>query len=383
MNRKYSEEEKRQLLERYNAGNESVVSILAETKIARSTFYGWLKQHIQNGLDENDLAFTPKNLRMLVNKVDRLESIVDILKAVDCTANSLLKEKLVALENLYGKYNVHVLCDALNVPRGTFYNHMRRNKRDNTWYAERREELKQQVQEVYDGSQQRFGSGKITAVLQNRGLAVSPETVRKLMRDMGLISIRQEAKALYDKESQKYKNNLNQQFDTNAPNEVWVSDVTCFRMKDKAYYICTIVDLFSRRAIACKVSKRNSTTLVKMALKMACETRSPGGKLIFHTDRGSNYRSKAIRDYLSPLGITQSFSRAHMPYDNSVMESFFSTLKREELYRMKYRSEREFRVSVDEYIVFYNSKRSHGKLQYKTPDQKEREYAANGKRTEQ
>lgn len=379
MNRKYSEEEKRRLIERYNAGTESAASILKDTKIARSTFYGWLEQYTQNGLDENKLMFTPKNFRVLVNKAARLESIVDILKAVDCTANSLLKEKLAALEKLYGQYNVHVLCDALNVSRGTFYNHMRRNKRDNTWYAERREELKQQIQEIYDESQQRFGSGKITAVLHNREIAVSEEMVRRLMRDMGLISIRQEAKAFYEKESQKYKNHLNQQFDTNAPNEVWVSDVTYFRMKDKAYYICTIIDLFSRKAIACQVSKRNSTTLVKMTLKEAYETRSPGGKLIFHTDRGSNYRSKAVRDYLLPRGIIQSFSRAHMPYDNSVVESFFSTLKREELYRRKYRSEREFRAAVDEYIVFYNSERPHGKLQYKTPDQKELEYADNNK----
>jgi len=176
---------------------------------------------------------------------------------------------------------------------------------------------------------------------------------------------------------------VHQQFNTNAPNEVWVSDVTYFKMKDKAYYICTIIDLFSRKAIACKVSKRNSTTLVKMALKEACETRRPRGKPIFHTDRGSSYRSKTICDYLSRLGVTQSFSRAHIPYDNSVMESFFSTLKREELYRTKYRSEREFRAAVDKYIAFYNSERPHGNLQYKTPDQKEREYAASNKGTEQ
>lgn len=96
--------------------------------------------------------------------------------------------------------------------------------------------------------------------------------------------------------------------------------------------------------------------------------------LIFHTDRGANYRAQAFCAYLKTLGVTQSFSRAHIPYDNSVMESFFSNLKREELYRTKYRSESDFRASVDRYIDFYNQKRPHAKNGYKTPAGKEQEY---------
>ena len=78
--------------------------------------------------------------------------------------------------------------------------------------------------------------------------------------------------------------------------------------------------------------------------------------------------------YLKGLGVTQSFSRPHVPYDNSVMESFFSNMKREELYRTKYRSEKELRAAVDAYIKFYNGERPHSKNQYKTPDRKEAEY---------
>ncbi len=198
--------------------------------------------------------------------------------------------------------------------------------------------------------------------------------VRELMRDMGLISIRQESKDYYEKESLKYKNHLNQNFDTNAPNEVWVSDITYFKSKNKAYYICVIIDLFSRMVIACKISHRNSTDLVKITFRKAYEKRQPGAGLIFHTDRGVNYKSKAMCDYLAPLKVTQSFSRAYVPYDNSVMESFFGTMKREELYRTKYRSEREFKAAVEEYIIFYNSTRPHKKLMYKTPLQYEAEY---------
>lgn len=107
---------------------------------------------------------------------------------------------------------------------------------------------------------------------------------------------------------------------------------------------------------------------------MAYEERRPIEPLIFHTDRGSNYHSKTFCALLRSIGITQSFSRAHIPYDNSVMEAFFSNLKREELYRTKYRSEKEFRTAVDTYMIFYNEQRPHAKNGYKTPFKKEVEY---------
>lgn len=312
---------------------------------------------------------------MLENKVARLETIIEILKSASCTPKSPLKQRLFAAEQLYGKYNIHVICDAFDIPRGTFYNHVLRNKKDNTWYAKRREELRLQIQEIYDESNQIFGAAKIAAVMKSNGIKVSDEMVRTLMRDMGLVSIRQNAKKLYEDECRKYKNHLNQEFNVSRPNEVWVSDVTYFKYGKSAYYICVIIDLFSRMVIAYKIGKNNSTQLVKGTFQIAYKTRQPDSNLTFHTDRGSNYRSKIMNDYIRSLNITQSFSRAYVPYDNSVMESFFSSMKREELYRTKYRSETDFRKSVDEYIIFYNTKRPHRKLQYKTPKQKEEEYA--------
>lgn len=262
----------------------------------------------------------------------------------------------------------------LKVSRGTFYNHVLRYKKDNTWYAKRREEYRLKIQQIYDDSNQIFGAAKIATVMKDNGYRISVEMVRKLMRDMGLISIRQDAKDLYDKEQRRYKNYLNQQFTTTRPNEVWVSDITYFRFNNKNFHICVILDLFSRMVIAYKVGKVNSTQLVRSTFQMAYMERKPVLPLTFHTDRGSNYQSKTYRLLLRSFGVTQSFSRAHIPYDNSVMESFFSNLKREELYRTKYRSEGEFRTAVDRYIVFYNEQRPHAKNGYKTPMKKELDY---------
>ena len=184
-----------------------------------------------------------------------------------------------------------MICDALDIVRGTCYNHILRNKRDNTWYAKRWETLRIQIQEVFDENSQIFGERKITAGLRNNGVKVSETMVRELMNDIGLVSIRYEAKKLYGDEIPRHKNYLNQEFDPDSPNQVWVSDVTYFKCNGKTYYICVIIDL---------------------------------------------YGSKTLNDYIKTLGVTRSFSRLYVSCENSVIESFFASLKREKLYRKKY-----------------------------------------------
>ena len=361
---KYTENEKSIITTRYKNG-ESVSDLVTDTGIPRSTIYSWIKEDVAS--DSNKKTVSLKNSRILENKVARLEGIIEIMKKVGCSVSDPLEIKLPALEALQGQYSVHMLCEALDVPRGTYYNYILRNKRTNTWYEKRREELRIEIQRIYDDSHQIFGSAKICAVMKENGIRVSNRLVSGLMHDMGLVSIRQDSKDLYDKEQRRFKNYLNQQFTVTRPNEVWESDVTCFRLNNKNYYICVILDLFSRMVVGYRVGKANSTQLVRSTFQTAFDERRPTEPLIFHSDRGSNYHSKTICSLLRSLGVTQSFSRAHIPYDNSVMESFFSNLKREELYRTKNRSESEFRTAVDRYMVFYNEKRPHARNGYKTP----------------
>lgn len=367
----YSSEERASAIARYLEGGEAVSSISADTGMSRSSLYAWIKEE-RNTSDT--VEFSLKNFRIMANKVSRLEGIIEILQRVNCTVSSPLSEKLQSMEELYSQYSVHMLCDALQVPRGTFYNYIFRNKRDNTWYTKRREELRIRIQQIYDESNQIFGAGKIAAIMKEEGCQVSQEMVRKLMREMGLLSIRQDSKKVYNRERLSLKNHLNQQFEVTKPDTVWVSDVTYFLCKDNKYYICAIIDLYGRKVIGYRVGKKNSTQLVKSTFKQAYESRKPESGLIFHTDRGSNYRSYAMCSYLRGLGVIQSFSKAGVPYDNSVMEDFFSSLKREELYRTKYRSEAEFRAAVDKYMVFYNERRPHTQNGYKTPSKTESLY---------
>lgn len=218
MNRKYTSEEKQRIIDRYVSCGETVADIIADTGIPKSTFYSWLKAYQEEQENNRRKPINVRNFRLLENKVARLEGIIEILQSVTCTAKSPLQEKLYAAEQLHGKYSVHMICDALDIPRGTFYNHVFRNKKDNTWYAKRKEKLRIRIQEIYDESHQIFGAGKIAAVMHNEGIKVSEEMVRTLMRDMGICSIRQSAKKLYEDEKRKRKNYLNQEFDPEAPN---------------------------------------------------------------------------------------------------------------------------------------------------------------------
>lgn len=184
----YSEEVKQQVIERY-LSREPSASILADTGIPKSTFYNWVRTYQEKQKDSRQKIVSVRNFHLLENKVARLEGIIEILKSVDCTVSAPLRQRLCAAEH--------------NISRGTFYNHILRNKKDNTWYAKRKEKLRIRIQEIYDESNQIFGAEKIAAVMKSEGIKISKEMVRTLMREMGLVSIRQSAKKLYEDKIQK------------------------------------------------------------------------------------------------------------------------------------------------------------------------------------
>jgi len=198
------------------------------------------------------------------------------------------------------------------------------------------------------------------------------------MNEMGLCSIANQAKKNYLKLNKK-KNLLHRQFIVNTPNTVWVSDVTEFKVKNYILYTCAIVDLFSRKVVGYKISLRNSTQLITATFKSAFESRGCPAGLMFHSDRGTPYTATSFRKLLHSSNVFQSFSNSGKPIDNAVSESFFSLLKKEELYRRNYRSEKEFRESVAKYIHKYNTERPHGTIKNKSPDQFEREYFSDRK----
>ena len=374
----YTEEEKEVFVKCYQNGT-PVIQICNDNQIPRSTFYRWIQKY-QQTVTETGTIVTPQEFMHMKRKVEKLEGIIQVLKMVDCTVSSPLQDKLKALEVLYGQFSVHTLCDALEVSRGTFYNHILRNKKENTLAAKRREEIKIYIQNIFDDSKQIYGAGKITAILKKQGIVTSPKYVSGLMQELGISSVGKSAKQDFKKwEKGKNRNLLQQQFHAEHPDEIWVSDITIFKFRDTYYYICAIIDLFSRKVIAHRISKQSSTQLVTKTFNQAYCERKPKEALMFHSDRGTQYMSYAFAQLLKNSGVKQSFSRTGRPHDNAVAEAFFSILKKEELYRRHYTSEADLLRGIHGYMDFYNKERPHSTIQYKTPEQKEQEYCDKNK----
>lgn len=367
----YANQEKAAIIAQYQQGT-SAQELSKKYGVCERTIYRWVKKYCGIVPGEKR-TLTVKECDILLRRVEKLENIVAILKTINCTAHASLKEKLHELELLYDQYDVHTLCEALDVSRGTFYNHILRNKRGNAWFEKRREEYRILIREVFDEYRQVLGAEKIRTILVQSGYQVSTEYVARLMKEMGLASIRSTAKQDYKKlhDSEKKQNILRQRFQADRPNQIWVSDVTYFKLGERYLYTCVILDLFSRRIVAYNVSKKNSTQLITSTFKTAWEQRSPNAGLIFHSDRGAQYTSHRFRQLLHERSVEQSFSNSGKPHDNAVAESFFATLKKEDLYRKDYTSEAAFKRGLASYIEFYNTQRPHRTLKNQTPCQVE------------
>ena len=216
-----SQEQKQELVNRYFAG-ESVQSIITDAGVARSTMYSWINTYKKESLSVNNII-TLREFSAQKRKIAHLVDIINILQSSPCAATAPLQERLSVIEDFSSKYHIHTLCKALNVAKGTYYNHILRNKRDNSQFNQKCEELKPIIQDIYDENKQIFGPTKITSILRERGYHVSEKTVVKLMRQMELYSIRESAKQMY-KQNQKRqrKNILNQSFTAEAPNKIWL-----------------------------------------------------------------------------------------------------------------------------------------------------------------
>lgn len=147
----YTTETRNTIIEQHTVQMKPVSQLSSEHSIPRSTIYTWIKEckdaEQANG---ESVPAIKKSSKQLEQKIARLESIIKVLKTCGCAVNAPLFDRLNAIERMQDQYSVHVLCEALDVPRGTYYNHIFRNKRGNTWYAVRREALREQVQRIYD-----------------------------------------------------------------------------------------------------------------------------------------------------------------------------------------------------------------------------------------
>lgn len=365
---KYPVEFKVKAIRRYEKG-ESIKSLSQELHVSQSTLYQWRKDYCS--IETPNRTYTPREFDAISKRLLRLEHVLEIIQCSGYLSDIPLQKKLSTLEQLYNQpdnsYSVHELCDALGVARGTFYNHIFR-RADRSKFESEKAQLALKIKQIFDDSEQRYGSAKIRAILIANGVHISKKRVRVVMQELGLNSVRTDAKKLHKRQQQYKKQNLlKREFSADHPNQIWVSDITYFKVKNYWVYLCVILDIYSRKIVGWNTSKNISTNLVTTTFKTAYQERGRPNGLTFHSDRGKQYTSKTFMSLLQKHSVKQSFSNTARPLDNAVAETFFSTFKREEAYRREYTSEHHFCKSVEEYIRFYNEVRPHQTLQYQTP----------------
>ena len=279
-------------------------------------------------------------------------------------------------KNIYGIRN---LCKAVKLHHSVYYYH--KQNRENS-YKKANEELDKRIKEEYEKSKERYGSPKITKILNQQGIKVSQKRVARRMKALGLKSI---IVKKYNHNGNKKvddtnkKNLLEQNFKAEKPSEKWVGDITYIYTKETGWtYLAIVMDLFDLKVIGWSYGVNMTSELVISAFKKAQIKRGITKGMIFHSDLGSQYTSKEYENLLQEDNVKHSYSKKGYPYDNASMESFNAILKKEEVNVNTYETFKEAKLAIFEFIEsWYNNIRIHSTLDYKTPNQKYNEYIKN------
>ena len=272
-------------------------------------------------------------------------------------------------------FRVRVMCAVLDVSSSGFYGWARRP-------VSRREQenrrLLNLIQSIHVDSEENYGAIKTWKALRSEGESCGRHRVSRLRRINGIIAKRMRRfRATYAARNSapSAPNLLAQDFTAEAPNRIWVGDITFIPTRKGWLYLAVQVDLFSRRIIGWSMSERMNQQLAIDALTMAIQRRHPPKGLIFHSDRGSQYASSDYQELLTANAMRCSMSRKGDCWDNAPTESFFGSLKQELVFREHYYSRFQARQSIFEYIeCYYNRRRLHSTLGYMSPANYETTY---------
>lgn len=210
-------------------------------------------------------------------------------------------------------------------------------------------ELTDRIKEAYAISRGTYGSPRITVELQETGIQCGKNRIARLMKINGIAAkTRRRFKATTcSRHNLPVADNiLKRQFTADAPNKVWLSDITYIPTQEGWLYLSAILDAYSRQIVGWSMSERITSELVIKAFEHAVDKRKPEGELIFHSDRGSQYASEVFRLALKNTGCIQSMSGKGSCYDNAAMESFFHTFKTEHVCFERYKTRQEARQSI-------------------------------------
>jgi putative transposase len=273
-------------------------------------------------------------------------------------------------------FSVSAMCRLFGVTRQGYYAFINRPP---SARATEEAALQERVRQSFVESEGRYGSPRVLRDLRRDGVRTSKRRIERAMREQGLQARsprRFRVTTAADPSHAVEPNVLDRNFTAERPDRRWVTDITYISTAAGWCYLAVILDLFSRAVVGWALDTTLSTQLPLDALNMAVRRRRPRPGLMHHSDRGCQYTSTQYRHELAELGVTVSMSRKGNCWDNAVAESFFKTIKEELVHRQRWDSKAQLRSALFEYIeVFYNRRRLHSAVGYKTPSEVELKYA--------
>jgi transposase InsO family protein len=268
-------------------------------------------------------------------------------------------------------YSILALCEILDVSTSGYYDwHQRRDCPGPR--AVENQTLAQEIGRIHAQSRHTYGSPRVMQELRKKGRRHGRHRIARLMQQKGLCG-RQKGRHRVQTTDSKHDqpiapNRLAEAPQATAPNQLWVADITYIDTQEGWLYVAGVLDLYSRKIVGWAMSERIDTSLVLKALDMALLHRTPPANVLFHSDRGVQYASGDFRQAIRQAGLVASMSRKGNCYDNAFMESFWSTLKLELVYRGLFQTRAQARAQIFDYIeVFYNRQRAHSALDFHSP----------------
>ncbi len=277
---------------------------------------------------------------------------------------------MIEAEKAY--YKIAWMCRLLRVPRSSFYAWLARAE---TPTAARRRELGVQVQRVFASGRGAYGCRRVAAQLNRDGHDCSVGLVADLMRELGLAAVQKRAfkrTTIRGADPLDSPDLIERDFTPGpaggSPGTRLVGDITYLRTGQGWLYLATVIDLATRMVVGWQLTDHMRTTLVIDALAMARDGGHVHRDAVFHSDRGTQYTSAEFHQYCQRIRVRTSVGRTGVCWDNAVAESFFSALKNEMFHHQQFPTRARARFAVVDYIeVFYNRRRLHSSLGYRTP----------------
>ncbi|MBO0639775.1 IS3 family transposase [Pantoea agglomerans] len=372
--KRYPEEFKIEAVKQVVDRGYSVASVATRLDITTHSLYACIKKYGPDSSTNKEESDAQAEIRRLQKELKRVTDERDIFKKSRGVLRKAVRLRYAFIRDNICCWPVRLLCRVLDVHPSGFYAwlqqpHSQRHQADLR--------LTGQIKQFWLESGCVYGYRKIHLDLRDSGQQCGVNRVWRLMKRVGIkaqVGYRS-PRARKGEASIVSPNRLQRQFNPDAPDERWVTDITYIRTHEGWLYLAVVVDLFSRKIIGWSMQSRMTKDIVLNALLMAVWRRNPQKQVLVHSDQGRQYTSHEWQSFLKSHGLEGSMSRRGNCHDNAVAESFFQLLKRERIKKKIYGTREEARSDIFDYIeMFYNSKRRHGSSDQMPPTEYENQY---------